>query len=425
VLETNTKPETLPLLLQPIQLRGLSARNRIVIAPMCQYRSVAGGPTDWHLVHLGKFAMGGAGIVFGDETAVEERGRKTHDCAGIYDDRHIVQYRRITDFIRSQGAIPGIQLGHSGRKASSHGAMQNWAPLTTENAFHGCEPWIGVAPSAIPVSKDAHTPKEMSRDDIAAVVRAWSEAAKRAVQAGYDICEIHGAHGYLIHQFLSPVTNKRSDTYGGDRGGRMRFAIEVASAVRSAWPNDRPVFFRCSAVDGKGGIWNLEDTLSLARELKDIGIDVIDCSSGGIQGNSSFPLIPRVPGYNVAYASHVRREVDIMTIAVGLITDPHHAEAILQAGDADLIAIAREAIANPNWPTNAADSLNRDSRALLPPDYAHRLRNRDHTASGYPHGATVTIPLTEDRQQSYTWFERALEPSDDVPCGSHDPSKPR
>jgi 2,4-dienoyl-CoA reductase-like NADH-dependent reductase (Old Yellow Enzyme family) len=381
---------------------------------MCQYRSVAGGPTDWHLVHLGKFAMAGAGIVFGDETAVEERGRKTYDCAGIYDDRHITQYRRITDFIRSVGAVPAIQLGHSGRKASSHGAMQNWAPLTAGNAIAGREPWIGIAPSPIPVSEDAHTPKEMSRDDISTVVRAWSEAAKRALQAGYDICEIHGAHGYLIHQFLSPVTNRRTDAYGGDREGRMRFAIEVACAVRSVWPSDRPVIFRCSVVDGKGGLWNLEDTLFLARALKSIGIDVIDCSSGGIQSNSAFPLIPRVPGYHVAYASRIRREIDIKTIAVGLITDPYHAEAILQAGDADLIAIAREAIANPNWPVDAANALNRDSRALLPPDYAHRLRGRDYTTSGYPHGIAVTIPFTENSHQSYTWFERPDAPDSDA-----------
>jgi 2,4-dienoyl-CoA reductase-like NADH-dependent reductase (Old Yellow Enzyme family) len=405
---------TMPLLLSRIQLRGLSARNRIVISPMCQYRSVAGGPTDWHLVHLGKFAMAGAGIIFGDETAVEERGRKTHDCAGIYDDRHIAQYRRITDFIRAMGSIPAIQLGHSGRKASSHGAMQNWAPLTPANALPGREPWIGVAPSAIPVSKDAHTPHELTRDDIAKVQLAWSDAAKRALQAGYDICEIHGAHGYLIHQFLSPVTNKRSDAYGGDRQGRMRFAIEVSEAVRAAWPADRPVFFRCSAADGKGGIWDLEDTIELARALKDIGIDAIDCSSGGIQGNSAFPLIPRVPGYHVPYAAHIRREIDIATIAVGLITDPHHAEAILQAGSADLIAIAREAMANPNWPASAADALNVDSRALLPPDYAYRLRGRDRTTSDYPHGTAVTIPLTNDRQEAYAWFDRTEASDRDV-----------
>jgi 2,4-dienoyl-CoA reductase-like NADH-dependent reductase (Old Yellow Enzyme family) len=410
VTEANTSPIS-SLLLRPIQLRGLSARNRIVISPMCQYRSVSGGPTDWHLVHLGKFAMAGAGIVFGDETAVEERGRKTHDCAGIYNERHVSQYRRITDFIRAMGSVPAIQLGHAGRKASSHGAMQNWAPLTAANAVAGRTPWIGVAPSAIPVAPDAHTPQEMSSADIAAVVRAWSEAAKRAVQAGYDICEIHGAHGYLIHQFLSPVANKRSDSYGGNRQGRMRFAIEVAEAVRAVWPADRPVFFRCSVADGKGGLWDLEDTICLAKGLKDIGIDAIDCSSGGIQGNSAFPLIPRVPGYHVAYASHIRREIGTMTIAVGLITDPHHAEAILQDGDADLIAIAREAIANPNWPMHAADALSEDSRALLPADYAYRLRGRDRTISGYPHGTPVTIPLTEDRRETYSWFRRPDTPN--------------
>jgi len=414
VTEATTPPTAPPLLLSAMQLRGLTVRNRIVISPMCQYRSIAGGPTDWHLVHLGKFAMFGAGIVFGDETAVEERGRKTHDCAGIYDDRHISQYRRITDFIRSMGSAPAIQLGHSGRKASSLGAMQNWAPLTAANTTTGREPWIGVAPSAIPASSGAHTPHEMGRSDIAAVLRAWSDAAKRAVEAGYDVCEIHGAHGYLIHQFLSPVSNKRTDGYGGDRKGRMRFALEVAEAVRTAWPSDRPVFFRCSVVDGKGGIWDLEDTICLARLLKDIGIDAIDCSSGGIQGSSAFPLVPRVPGYHVAYATHIRREVGIVTIAVGLITDPHHAEAILQAGDSDLIAIAREAMANPNWSAHAACALNEDSHALLPPDYAYRLRGRDRTTSDYPPGTDVAIPLTEARQEPYTWFERSNAPDRDT-----------
>src|SRR5262249_11131614 len=189
-------------------------------------------------------------------------------------------------------------------------------------------PGMGVARSPTPASPGAHTPHEMERSDIATVLQAWSDAAKRAVEAGYDVCEIHGAHGYLIHQFLSPVSNKRTDGYGGDRWGRMRFSLEGAGAVRAAWASHRPVVFRCSAVDGKGVIWDLEDTICLARLLKDIGIDAIDCSSGGIQGSSAFPLVPRVPGYHVAYATHIRREVGIVTIAVGLITDPHHAEAI-------------------------------------------------------------------------------------------------
>ncbi|WJR79148.1 NADH:flavin oxidoreductase/NADH oxidase [Bradyrhizobium sp. NP1] len=399
------RPAAKSLLFSPIQLRGLTARNRIVISPMCQYRSVAGGPTDWHLVHLGKFAMAGAAIVFGDETAVEERGRKTHDCAGIYDDRHIAQYRRITDFIRSLGSIPAIQLGHSGRKASSHGAMQNWAPLTAANSTADRPPWIGIAPSAIPVSPDAHTPAAMSLSDIATVLNAWTEAARRALQAGFDICEIHGAHGYLIHQFLSPVTNHRTDAYGGDRAGRMRFALEVAEAVRSAWPADLPVFFRCSVVDGKGGIWDVDDSVALATALKQIGIDVIDCSSGGIQGDSAFPLIPRVPGYHVAYASHIRSTAKIKTMAVGLIVDPHHADSILQAGDADLIAIAREALADSNWPVHAAAALNEDGYGLLPSDYAYRLHGRNRTISAYPAGTDVTIPFTAARHEPYTWFD--------------------
>lgn len=399
-------PES-PLLFAPIKLRSLTVRNRIVISPMCQYRSISGGPTDWHLVHLGKFAMAGAGIVFGEETAVEERGRKTHDCAGIYDDRHIAQYRRITDFIRSMGSIPAIQLGHSGRKASSHGAMRNWAPLRAEDAAIGCAPWIGVAPSAIAVSAEAHMPVEMSKSDIVQVLRSWADAARRSLQAGFDICEIHGAHGYLIHQFLSPITNKRRDGYGGDREGRMRFAIEVAEIVRAEWPAHLPVFFRASVVDGKGGEWIFEDTVHLARALKERGIDLIDCSSGGIQGPSAFPLVPRVPGYHVGYSSRLRKNVQIKTMAVGLITDPHHAEAILQNGDADLIALGREAMYDSNWPVHAAASLDvKNGYDLLPPDYAYRLHARDRTRSAYPDGTLVTIPYAADDQESYVWFRK-------------------
>lgn len=407
-----TTPSGLPLLFTPITLRGITVRNRIVISPMCQYRSVEGGPTDWHLVHLGKFAMGGAGIVFGDESAVEARGRKTHHCAGIYDDRHVALYRRIVDFIKSVGAVPAIQLGHSGRKASSHGAMRNWEPLTDADARQGLMPWTGVAPSAIPAGPRAHVPRAMDRADIAQVLAAWKAAALRAVDAGFEICEIHGAHGYLIHQFLSPLTNKRTDSYGGDRPGRMRFALEVAETVRSAWPQDRPVFFRISVVDGKGGEWVVEDSVALAKALAERGIDLIDCSSGGIRGNSAFPLIPRVPGYHVSYAARIKREAGVATIAVGLITDPFHAEAILQEGSADLVALAREVMYDSDWPLHAAAALGVPKHYdLLPPDYAYRLWQRDKTRSGYPHGIETGIPHSATEIMPYAWPPRRVPPA--------------
>jgi len=369
----------LPLLLQPIGLRGVTARNRIVVSPMCQYESRDGGPTDWHLVTLGKYAIGGAGIVFTEETAVEARGRKTYECAGIYNDAHVAAYRRITDFLRGQGAVPAIQLGHAGRRASSDLPWTEFKPLTTADAARGLPPWTGVSSSAIAAPREgSDVPVALSIDDIRVMVGTWREAAQRSVDAGFDICEIHGAHGYLIHQFLSPLANTRNDAYGGDLAGRMRFALEVLEAVRAVWPNDRPLFFRCSATDGAQGAWTMDDTLVLARELKARGVDVITCSSGGIGGPINTALVPRVPGYHVPYAERVRREVGIKTVAVGLITEARHAEQILEAGQADLIALARELLYDPHWPVHAAKDLGiADYLDTLPRGLSYWLKRRD------------------------------------------------
>jgi len=379
-IQSNDQAVT-PLLFSPIRLRSVLIRNRIVVSPMCQYASVDGAPTTWHLVHLGRLAIGGAGAVFCEETAVEARGRKTYTCAGIWSDKHVPEYRRITDFIKTQGAVPAIQLGHSGRKASSHGANRDWTPLTKADAADGLLPWTGVAPSAIPASEGSHVPKAMDTDDIKIVLRAWHDAALRSLDAGFDICEIHGAHGYLIHQFLSPITNQRTDGYGGSREGRMRLALEIAETVREAWPSDRPLFFRVSAVDGPGGSWDIEDTVALARALALRGVDVIDCSSGGITGNSTMPVVRRVPGYQVGFAERVRRDAHVKTVAVGLITKGTQAEAILRSEQADLIALARELLWNPNWPAHTALELGLDDPyGLLPKEYAHRLRRREEVS---------------------------------------------
>lgn len=367
-----------PLLFAPLVLAGLTVRNRVVVSPMCQYSSEQGGPTDWHLVHLGKFALGGAGIVFCEETAVEERARKTYGCAGIYDDRHIPMYHRITAFLRDHGSIPAMQLGHSGRKASCGPPWTNFKPLTGEDAEAGRAPWRGVSASAIPPRADAPAPIELSVAEIRTVIASWREATLRTLEAGFDILEIHGAHGYLIHQFLSPLANKRSDSYGGDLAGRMRFALEVTEAVRAAWPRGKPLFFRVSAVDGDGGAWSMDDTVMLARELKIRGVDVVTCSSGGINGPLNMAIVPRTPGYQVPYANRVRREAGLMSCAVGLITEAQQAEDVLQRGEADLIALAREFLYNPNWPVHAARALGvADYLDLLPPAYAWWLKRRE------------------------------------------------
>ncbi|MEQ1773741.1 MAG: NADH:flavin oxidoreductase/NADH oxidase [Burkholderiales bacterium] len=368
-----------PLLFTPMKLGGITLRNRVVVSPMCQYASESdGGPGDYHLVHLGQFAMGGAGLIFCEETAVEDRGRKSYHCAGIYDDRHLTQYRRINDFLRTHGAAPAIQLGHGGRKGSGCPPWDGYRPLTAEDATHGEAPWTTISSSAAPAGATAPLPHALSKTEIAEVVAHWREAAWRSVDAGYDVVEVHGAHGYLIHQFLSPLVNRRSDGYGGDLQGRMRFCMEVIETVRSVWPKDKPVFLRVSAVDGSGNAWTLDDTVTLAREAKARGIAVITTSSGGIGGAGTATLVPRTPGYHVPFSKHVRAEAAIKTIAVGLITEAHHAEQILQNGDADLIAIAREFLWDPYWTVHAARELGVPNyHDLLPRTYAWWLKRRD------------------------------------------------
>jgi 2,4-dienoyl-CoA reductase-like NADH-dependent reductase (Old Yellow Enzyme family) len=368
----------LPLLFTPIKFGAVTARNRVVVSPMCQYSSDDGGPTDYHLVHLGQFAMGGAGIVFCEETSVEARGRKSYHCAGIYNDAHVAGYRRVNDFIRSHGALPAMQIGHGGRKGSGSTPWENYRPLTPEDAKRGEAPWQTVSASALPASAQAPVPHALELAEIREVIAQWREAAARSADAGYDVIEVHAAHGYLLHQFLSPLANRRTDAYGGDLQGRMRLTLEIVEAVRAAWPADRPVFMRVSAVDDLNGAWKVEDTVVLAREAKARGVAVVTTSSGGIAGPGTATPVPRVPGYHVPYAERVRREAYVMTIAVGLITEARQAETILQQGQADLIALARELLWNPHWPVHAARELNvPDYLNLLPRGYAWWLKRRD------------------------------------------------
>ena len=356
----------------------MTARNRVVISPMCTYSALEGMAQDWHLVHLGKFALGGAGIVFVEATAVEARGRITHGCVGIWSDEHARALGRIASFLKAHGARAAIQLAHAGRKASMQRPWFGNGPLGAEDAARGDRPWEILGPTVEPAAEGWLAPHAMTRADIDQVVAAFAAAARRADRAGFEIVELHGAHGYLMHSFLSPLANTRGDAYGGELVGRMRFPLEAAEAVRAAWPADKPLFFRISSVDGVAGPgWKIEDSIELARALKARGVDVIDCSSGGISGPVTSAMVPREPGFQVPFAAAVRRAAGIATQAVGLILDAAQAEAVLQTGAADLVAVAREALADPFWPHHAARALGVDAEFdAWPKQYGWWLRRR-------------------------------------------------
>ena len=391
----STPVDQRPLLFRPITMRGVTARNRIMLGPMSQYLAIDGNLTDWHLVHLGQYGIGGAGIVCSEETAVEARGRRTHHCAGIYTDEHVRGYRRVTSFLKELGAVPAIQLGHAGRRASVRPPWDGRRPLAQRDAASGFAPWTTVSSSAVPHGPGRPAPVALDRQQIKEEVQAWGDAARRSADAGFEMVEVHGAHGYLINQFLSPVGNRRTDTYGGDLEGRMRFALELVEAVRAGWPDDKPLSFRASVVDGKGGHWDMDDTVALAKELKARGVDFIDCSCGGLEGDSSLPAVPRHrPGYNVVYSDHVRREANVATIVVGMITEPEQAEGILRDGKADIIAIAREMLCDPYWPVHAAKALGlRDWLDVLPENYAFRLAPREEERRRQRDSANEEIPF--------------------------------
>lgn len=367
------------LLFTPLEIRGVTLRNRIVVSPMAQYSSVDGFATDWHFAHYAKFAMGGAGMVFTEATKVERRGLGTIGDMGLWKDEHIAPLKRISAFLKEEGTVAAIQLNHAGRKAGTYRPWEGFGPLDRREPIEGEAHWPVIAPSAVEYLEGWPLPREMSKADIAAVQANWVQSAKRAVEAGFDVLEIHGAHGYLIHEFLSAVSNKRTDEYGGSLRNRMRFALEITEQVRRVWPHDKPLFFRVSAVD-EGG-WAIEDTVALARELGVLGVDVIDCSASGISIRS--PTASRSAlklGFQVPYAERVRKDADIMTMAVGLIVHAKQAEDILQRGQADLIAIGREALYDPFWPTHAAQALHADAQfKTLPVQYGWWLDRRRKT----------------------------------------------
>jgi 2,4-dienoyl-CoA reductase-like NADH-dependent reductase (Old Yellow Enzyme family) len=369
------------MLFEELKIREIRIRNRVVVSPMCQYSAQDGHVSDWHLVHLGKFAQGGAGVVFVEATAVEKRGRITHGDTGIWDDAHIAGLRRISEFVRSQGAVPAIQLAHAGRKASMARPWYGNGPLTQADLDRGDKPWSIVAPCDTPIGDQWIRPRPIEKGDLQVLLNAYRNAVRRAHAAGFDILELHAAHGYLLHTFLSPLSNTRNDEYGGSRENRMRFPLEVAAAVREAWPAGKPLFMRLSSIDDVEGGWSIEDTVSFAKKLKAAGVDVIDCSSGGILGSATAAtktLVPRVPGFQIPFAERIRKEAGMMTMAVGLILTPQQAEEALAAGRADLIAVGREALYDPNWPLHAAAALGVDPEfARWPVQYGWWLVRRE------------------------------------------------
>jgi 2,4-dienoyl-CoA reductase-like NADH-dependent reductase (Old Yellow Enzyme family) len=342
-------------LFSPLRIREIELKNRIVVSPMCEYSARDGHPQTWHLVHLGSRAVGGAGLVFTEATAVEQRGRISPGDTGIYDDAHVDSWRPIAQFICEQGAVPGMQLAHAGRKASTAAPWTGGKPLSLQNGG-----WEPVAPSALPFDHGYATPRALSLPEIEAVIIAFHKAAARAVAAGFEVLEIHAAHGYLIHQFLSPLSNTRSDEFGGSFENRIRFALRVAAAVRGTMPERLPLFMRVSATDWREGGWDLRQTIELARRLKDAGVDVIDVSSGGAVPGVTIPF---GPGYQTKFSETIRDQAGIAAGAVGMITEPAQAETLLATGQADLVFLARELLRDPYWPRRAAQVLGVKIRA--------------------------------------------------------------
>jgi 2,4-dienoyl-CoA reductase-like NADH-dependent reductase (Old Yellow Enzyme family) len=347
-------------LFTPLTIRDVTFRNRVFVSPMCQYSSVDGLANDWHLVHLGSRATGGAGLVLTEAAAVSPEGRISPQDLGIWDDAQMPTLARIFSYVESQGAVAGVQLAHAGRKASVTPPWQGGAKAEVSEGG-----WTPVlAPSALPFSDRMQTPQALDVDGVKAVVAAFRDAARRVLEAGGRVIEIHGAHGYLLHEFLSPLSNNRTDEYGGTFENRTRATRDVVAAVREVWPERLPLFVRLSASDWVEDGWSPDDSVALARQLKLLGVDLIDCSSGG---NVASVRIPVGPGYQVPFAERVRRDAEIMTGAVGMITSPEQAEQILRLGQADAVLIARELLRNPYWPLHAARALG--AEAQVPVQY--------------------------------------------------------
>jgi 2,4-dienoyl-CoA reductase-like NADH-dependent reductase (Old Yellow Enzyme family) len=374
-----------PLLFQPFNIRGLTLKNRLVVPPMVHYRGLSGSTCGtFHIVHLGRYALGGFGLVFVEATGVEQVGLINEFDLGIWNDAQVESFKPLIAFMKGEGTAIGIQLAHGGRKAASQRAMDGMGPLTPEQVTAGAKLWQPVGPTSEPVAKGWLIPRQLTTEECRTMVRTWAHAARNAVAAGFDTIEIHTAHGYLLASFLSPISNTRNDEYGGDREGRMRLPLEIVEAVRREMPETMPLFVRVSAVDGAKDGWNLDDTVAFARELKARGVDVIDCSSGGISGSATAAQVPRGLGFQVPYAERVRKEVGIASMAVGIILEAQQAEAILRNGQADLIAIGRQSQFNPNIAQHWAHDLgiNRKFEDWTP-EFGWWLEKRIRTIEGF------------------------------------------
>jgi len=366
-------------LLSPFTLRGLTVRNRAVLAPMQMYGAVEGVPQPWHHHHLAKFAMGGFGLVFTEALAVERRGRNTYGDMGVWSDGHVPGLKALADTVRDCGAVPAAQLWHAGPKASRQRPWEGYGPLGEAEAKLGETPWQPVAPVPEAKVEGWHQPRALSEEEAMEVAAAFGEGARRCHEAGYELLEVHAGHGYLVHSFYSPLGNDRQDGFGRDREGRMRFPIEVAKAIRSRWPEEKPLLFRLSCVDDhdENRGWSIEDTIVLASRLREVGVDMIDCTSGGVGAPPTLKAVVRPHGFQVPYAERIRHAIDMPTMAVGLIRHAAHAEAILAEGRADLICIAREALHNPHWPLHAALELEgEEGYRCWPPQYGWWLQRR-------------------------------------------------
>lgn len=357
-------------LFSPLRIKDITLKNRIGVSPMCQYKSIDGFASDWHLVHLGCRAVGGAGLVITEATAVEPIGRISPDDLGIYKDEHVDMLGKITDFIEQFGAVPGIQLAHAGRKAST---LSPWkAPSRHKKVNVSKEEggWDVVGPSDIPFSADSKMPRVLSVAEIKDIQDKFRQSARRALQAGFKWLEVHAAHGYLLNSFYSPLSNFRTDEYGGSFENRVRFLMETVMAVRQEWPDSLPLSVRISATDWVKGGWSPDDSVELAKILRASGVDLVDCSSGNVRGGDTIPF---GPNFQVPLAEKIRKEAGILTAAVGLITEPEQAEAIVRTGQADIVLLARAMMRNPYWPLQAAQALGLPVEAALPSIYSYAL----------------------------------------------------